>query len=114
MAIHVISQSATVPLEPNGQVPVPLSAPACELKGLDISIREKPDNATGLWECTPGKFQRLIEQGEVMHILTGRGCFTSETGESIQFRQGDSLFFAPMTRGVWHIEETVRKLYVLL
>ena len=39
MAIQIIAQSASAPvLQSNGPVPVPLSQPACQLAGLDVSI----------------------------------------------------------------------------
>lgn len=115
MAIQIIAQSASAPvLQSNGPVPVPLSQPACHLAGLEVSIAERPDCSTGLWECTPGKFQRLVEKGEVMHILAGAGNFTPQEGEVVHFKAGDTLFFSPHTRGVWEIQETVRKLYVLV
>ena len=114
MAIHVIQQSASAVLQNQGPVPVPLSEPACELKGFELTLPERPENKSGLWECSPGKFKRLVEKGEVMHILAGHGSFAPEEGEAIHFKAGDTLFFSPNTRGVWTIESTMRKVYVLL
>lgn len=115
MAIQVIAQSATAAvLQDNGVVPVPLSEPACALRGLDVKIDGRTDCSTGLWECSPGRFQRQVQKGEVMHILAGSGQFTPETGDTVSFKAGDTLFFSPHTYGVWDIQETVRKLYVLV
>lgn len=52
--------------------------------------------------------------GEVMHILCGHCTFTPEQGEPITLRGGDTTFFPPNTRGIWNVQETVRKVYVLL
>lgn len=79
MGIQIIRQSATTSdLQDQGTVAVPLSAPACALRGVDVSIAGRPAAETGLWECSPGKFQRQVASGEVMHILAGQGCFFSE------------------------------------
>ena len=36
-----------------------------------------------------------------MHILAGRGRFTPTSGEPIEFRSGDTLFFPADTKGEW-------------
>lgn len=117
MGIQIIRQSATTSdLQDQGTVAVPLSAPACTLRGVDVSIAGQPAAETGLWECSPGKFQRQVASGEVMHILAGQGCFfpEAEGAQPVEFTAGDTLFFPPGTRGVWEIRETVRKLYVMV
>jgi uncharacterized cupin superfamily protein len=117
MGIQVIAQSATTPgLQNNGPVPVPLSSPACTTSGIDVQVPGRPDAATGLWECTPGRFQRQVASGEVMHILAGAGRFEPEApGQpTVEFRAGDTLVFPPETFGVWDIRETVRKVYVMV
>lgn len=117
MGIQIIAQSAvTADLQGHGMVAVPLSAPACALRGIEVRIPGRPDVDTGLWECSPGRFERQVVSGEVMHILAGAGCFTPEAegAAPVEFRAGDTLFFPPGTCGVWDIRETVRKLYVMV
>ncbi|ADU99133.1 DUF861 domain-containing protein [Alicycliphilus denitrificans] len=117
MGIQVIAQSATTPqLQDWGPVTVPLSTPACALRGLEVRLDGRPDSDMGLWECSPGRFQRQVASGEVMHILAGAGRFMPEAegAAPVEFRAGDTLFFPPDTRGVWEIRETVRKLYVMV
>ncbi len=117
MGIQIIAQSAAAPgLQDHGPVAVPLTSPACAVRGLDVSIPGRPAAETGLWECAPGRFQRQVASGEVMHILAGKGRFEPEAaGEpAIEFRAGDTLFFPPDTLGVWEIRETVRKVYVMV
>lgn len=117
MGIQVIAQSATAPqLQDWGAVAVPLSTPACALRGLEVRMGGRPGSDMGLWECAPGRFQRQVASGEVMHILAGAGCFVPEAADAapVEFRAGDTLFFPPDTRGAWEIRETVRKLYVMV
>ena len=117
MGIKIIAQSATTQqLQDWGTVTVPLSTPACALRGLEVCMDGRPDSDMGLWECTPGRFQRQVATGEVMHILAGAGRFMPEAegAATVEFRAGDTLFFPPDTCGVWEIRETVRKLYVMV
>lgn len=116
MSITILKQTATTDkLETVGPVPVPLSSPACEISKLAVTISGKPDCATGLWESTVGKFQRQVKEGEVMHILTGKCTFTPDGQDTpIEINAGDTVFFPANTNGVWDIQETMRKVYVLV
>lgn len=117
MGIQVISRDTAVSsLKSSGPVAVPLSEPACQIRGMDVSIAGRPGCDTGFWECSQGRFRRQVETGEVMYILEGSGSFTPDgQGQAaIEFKAGDTLFFSPMTLGVWHIREQVRKLYVMV
>lgn len=68
----------------------------------------------GVWEASPGRFTREVVAGEIMHIVSGAGTFTSDDGESMAIAAGDTLIFSPNTRGQWHITSALRKVYVLL
>lgn len=72
-----------------------------------------PGTHVGLWEATKGTFSREIDNGEIMFILEGEAVFTSSDGERIDVRAGDTILFAPGTRGEWVISKTVRKSFVL-
>jgi uncharacterized cupin superfamily protein len=115
MGIQVIQSavSATA-LTAVGDVPAPLTQPAAQVSGLDVTIPGRPELSTGLWECTPGRFRRQLKDAEVMHILAGAGKFTTTEGKVFEFKAGDTLFFPPETTGEWEIVETVRKVYVLV
>jgi uncharacterized cupin superfamily protein len=39
---------------------------------------------------------------------------TPTRGETIEFRAGDTLFFPAHTTGEWHVEETLRKVFVVM
>jgi hypothetical protein len=49
-----------------------------------------------------------------MHILAGACTFTPHGGAPIAITAGDTLFFPAHTVGVWHVRETLRKVYVVM
>ncbi len=115
MSIQILPQSATLsPLNDQGVVARPLSQPPCQTRGLDIALAGAGDNGCGIWECNPGRFERQIPEAEVMHILSGACSFTPKDGEPLDIKAGDTLFFPANTTGVWHIRQTLRKVYVVL
>ncbi|MGF6483787.1 cupin domain-containing protein [Paraburkholderia sp. JPY419] len=111
---HIKKTTNTPELESWGSVGIPLSDPACELRGIKKVIPGREAIDTGVWECTPGRFRRQITEGEVMHILAGRATFTPDDDHPIAIETGDTVFLSPNTVGIWDIQETVRKVYVLL
>ena len=80
-----------------------------------MELKGAGDNNCGIWECTPGRFARQLVAGRVMHILCRpRPPSRPTSGEPIEFRSGDTLFFPADTMGEWDIRETVRKVFVVL
>lgn len=75
--------------------------------------RQIPVGSTGFWECTPGRFRRQVAEAEYSYFISGRGSFTPDGHEKIEFRAGDSIYFPANTQGEWEILETVRKAYVI-
>ncbi len=69
---------------------------------------------TGVWECTPGIWRRSITAQEFCHFIAGRGTYTPEGEAPIAFQAGDALLLPENSLGVWDIQETVRKTYVLI
>jgi uncharacterized protein len=115
MSITVLRKTATFAgLQDQGTPARPRSEPPCRFSGIDVELQGAGDNNCGIWECTPGLFERQLEQAEVMHIVAGRGAFTPSGGETFEFRAGDTLFFPEHTRGVWRIDETLRKVFVVM
>jgi len=116
MIIH-IPQPAAIPNEQLGQlgaVKTPLSWPAAELTGRKY-IDEIPGiDSMGIWECSPGRWQRTIAQEEFAHFLKGSARFIPECGDPIDIRAGDSIWFPANTSGVWEIAEDLRKIYVII
>lgn len=115
MPITIIAQSAQFQdLEPNGPVGLPLSEPACETRSKAVALEGAGENRSGIWECSPGRYERQVAEAEVMHILAGACSFTPTGGETRQIRAGDTVFFPARTTGVWDIRETLRKVYVIM
>ena len=115
MTIQILRQSATLTnLVDEGPVGRPLSQPPCLTRGIAVELAGAGANRSGVWECAPGRFERQLVQAEVMHILSGACSFTPAGGEAQQIRAGDTLFFPENTVGVWHITETLRKVYVVM
>jgi len=115
MSITVLHRSATVGgLQDQGTPARPLSEPPCRLRGIEVALEGAGANQSGLWECEPGRFERQLPNAEVMHILTGACTFTPEGGAPIEISAGDTLFFPAHTAGVWHVHETLRKVYVVM
>jgi uncharacterized cupin superfamily protein len=109
MTITLLRDTATIAgLQEQGTPARPTSEPPCRLTGIDVVLEGAGSNDCGVWKCTPGRFERQLEQAEVMHIVAGRGAFTAESGETIEFRAGDTLFFPARTRGEWRVDETLR------
>ncbi|APR35719.1 MULTISPECIES: cupin domain-containing protein [unclassified Paraburkholderia] len=84
------------------------------LSGKQYVIAGSEAVDTGVFECSPGTYRRVVQQAEVMHLLSGSGSFTPDGESAIHFRGGDTLFFEANTEGVWQVDETMRKIYVIL
>lgn len=114
MKIQQIKQSITLDgLEDWGTVSLPGTA-SVTMSGVQRVIPGSEAIDTGVFECTPGSYRRSIRQAEVMHILAGHGRFTPDGEDPFEFTRGDTLFFEKDTEGVWEIQETMRKIYVIL
>lgn len=115
MSITILNQSATIGgLHDQGTPAHSRSHPPSALSGIHVELEGAGNSRTGIWECSPGRFDRQLAQAEVMHILKGACSFTPTGGEPQEIRAGDSLFFPANTVGVWDVRETLRKLYVVL
>jgi uncharacterized protein len=113
----LIAKAAAIPkegLEELGPVKKPLSWPAALLVGKKY-IDEAPGiDSMGIWECSPGRWQRTIMQEEFAHFVTGSARFVPAEGEPIDIRAGDTIWFPANSSGVWEIKENVRKVYVII
>jgi len=113
----LIAKAAAIPkdgLEELGPVKKPLSWPAALLVGKKY-IDEAPGiDSMGIWECSPGRWQRTIMQEEFAHFVTGSARFIPADGEPIDIRAGDTIWFPANSSGVWEIKENVRKVYVII
>jgi len=112
MNITHFRNTPRVGLDESNPVAVPLSEPVAVTSTTSV---ERSDGVeTGIWECTPGRWRRQIVQQEFCHFVAGRCTFTPDGGEPIEIRAGDALMMPANTLGIWDIQETVRKTYVLI
>lgn len=68
----------------------------------------------GTWECEPGKLRLKLEVTEFCHIIKGHWILTSDDGEVIEVKAGDSFAFRKGWQGVSEVLETVRKVYTII
>ena len=112
MNITHFRNTPEIALEDSNPVAIPLGEPLAVTSTTSV---ERSDGVeTGVWECTPGRWRRQIVQQEFCHFIAGRCTFTPDGGEPIEIRAGDALMMPANTTGIWDIQETVRKTYVLI
>ena len=95
-------------------VPAPVGEPVSQVRSTSQTSDSAPGTRTGVWECTPGRWRRQIVEQEFCHFISGRGTFTPDGGETIAFQAGDAFLLPQNSLGVWDIQETVRKTYVII
>jgi uncharacterized cupin superfamily protein len=114
MPITLLKQTASIttllPSTPPLRV---LDGTSPKTSDLEVLLEGAGGSDTGVWECTPGRFERQIAKAELMHILSGACTFTPTDGEPLAFGAGDTVFFPQNTFGVWNVTETLRKVYVI-
>ncbi|MFH6597420.1 cupin domain-containing protein [Ectopseudomonas khazarica] len=112
MNITHFRNTQDIVLDESNPVAVPLSEPVAVASTTSV---ERSDGVeTGIWECTPGRWRRQIVQQEFCHFIAGRCTFTPDGGEPIEIAAGDALMLPANTLGIWDIQETLRKTYVLI
>lgn len=78
-----------------------------------LTIWDVPGIEVGLWECTPGTFTaRRDNYTESCVVLAGHVTL-EDSGGSVEYRPGDVLVTPMGWVGIWHVHETVRKVYVI-
>jgi uncharacterized cupin superfamily protein len=116
MAI-LIPQAAAIPkaeLDQLGPVKIPLGSPIALLVGRKYLNDVPGIDSMGIWECSPGRWQRTIMEEEFAHFITGSARFIPEDGTAIDIRAGDTIWFPANSGGIWEISEDVRKVYVII
>ncbi|MCB8879646.1 cupin domain-containing protein [Acidisoma cellulosilytica] len=112
MTITHLQNAIAADLGERSPVGVPLGEPVAQVACVDV---ERPDQVeTGIWECTPGRWRRQIMEQEFCHFIAGSGTFTPDHGEPIAFKAGDAFLMPANSTGIWDIQETARKTYVLI
>lgn len=67
----------------------------------------------GVWEVTPG-IATAVEFDELFVVLSGRGQLEIEGGASIPLTPGTTVRLEAGDRTTWIVDETLRKVYVVL
>jgi uncharacterized cupin superfamily protein len=112
MTIEHFRNTLTLELGQPGPVAVPLGEPVAQVATQGV---ERADGVeAGVWECSPGRWRRQVMQKEFCHFIQGRCTFTPDEGEPIEIQAGDALMFPANTTGIWDVQETVRKSYVII
>ncbi|UFH50223.1 cupin domain-containing protein [Pseudomonas sp. KNUC1026] len=112
MTIEHFKNTHTLALGEPGPVAVPLGEPLSQV--ATHSVERSDGVEAGVWECTPGRWRRQIVQQEFCHFVQGRCTFIPDEGEPIEIQAGDALVFPANTTGIWDVQQTVRKSYVLI
>ena len=68
---------------------------------------------SGVWECTPGKFEISYPWGELATLLKGRITVTDSDGRAVTYEPGDSFFVAQGQRVTWEVHEPTRKCFFI-
>lgn len=92
-------------------VPAPIGEPISVTRVS--SFEGASGERTGVWECTPGDWRRQITKAEFCTFLEGKAVFEPDEGEPLTIMAGDSLYFPANSLGVWRVEETLRKIYII-
>jgi uncharacterized protein len=65
--------------------------------------------ASGLWECTAGRFKYIFPDDEVVHILEGEVHLREENGAEHLLRPGDTAYFPQGLTSYWTIPQYLKK-----
>lgn len=69
----------------------------------------------GIWECTPGTFTAdRSKSAEFCHILSGSATLTNADGSGERTVKAGDLLVLPLGwKGLWTINDHIRKTYVI-
>ena len=112
MSITQFKDTLNRHLPDSNPVAVPLGTPVAVASTLSVERNDGVE--TGIWECTPGRWRRQIVAQEFCHFIQGRCTFTPDDGETLHIEAGDARMLPANSTGIWDIQETVRKTYVLI
>ena len=70
---------------------------------------------TGVWECAPCREEiESYPVHEMMTVISGSVTLTNADGHPETFKAGDTFYIAKGAKCIWHIEETLRKFYMIV
>ena len=79
------------------------------------TLAESADGKTfaGVWEATPGAWRVAYDEWEYCAILSGSRTLTRDGGAPVHLKGGDHIVIEPGFAGVWRVEATTRKTFVV-
>lgn len=69
---------------------------------------------TGIWECTPDAGGGRSSSRSSATSCKAAAPSLPDGGETIRIEAGDALLLPENSLGVWDVQETVRKSYVII
>jgi uncharacterized protein len=108
--ISSVTDALTLTLDP---LPLPqqqIMAGQPQTYGKQLEISADGTRRSGVWEITPGTVWD-IESEEIFIVLKGRARVETPTGLVLDLHPGSVGFLRAGDRTVWHVEETLRKVY---
>jgi uncharacterized protein len=106
-----LSDALSAELEDTGTLE---GATGPEMKTSSLTLWEDGSGAeAGIWQCTPGPSRWDLETNEYVNVIAGRMTVTRDGEMPVTIKAGDTVVFEKGWGGIWEIEETVRKLYVI-
>lgn len=78
-------------------------------------VHKGPNNQpeSGIWVCTPGRWQLAIPRDELCHFVAGRATYRSDDGEVIDVSAATVVMFPAGWAGECTVHETIRNIYML-
>ena len=72
-------------------------------------------NATvGVFECEPLEKDYMLEQNEIVYVVSGRATVTIENERPLELEDGDVAFLPAGKRSRWVFHTVFREVWVLL
>lgn len=78
-----------------------------------VSQSKDSTSFSGIWECTPGRFEVNYSWDEMTYVLEGLVSIEEEDGTIRQFKAGDVVHFPVGLKCTWEVHETIKKVYAI-
>jgi uncharacterized protein len=106
------------PLDDRGPVTSMIDGQSVTARLLMSQVSDRRDAErraeTGIWTCTPGTWRCRVSRDEFCHFISGRSLYTHESGEEIAIAPDTLAVFPAGWTGVCEVEQTVRKVYMIV
>jgi uncharacterized cupin superfamily protein len=76
------------------------------------NIFSENGHSAGVWECSPGKYRLERQTDEFFVLLAGHWQLIGDDGDEYDLKAGDTLLLRKGWKGIAHIMETIRKVYI--